>query len=266
MEGAARRLLRLCALFSVALAATAGSAAASDCRVPADAAPIAVKRVVDGDTVLLADGRALRLIGVNAPERGRKGVADDPHAAAAEAELVRLLRPAGLKLVAGREGFDRHGRSLGDLFLGDGALAAAELVRAGLGFAVVVPPNDAHIACLVAAEHEARTAHRGIWADPAPWTFDAAAPPSKVAGKFRRATGTVSARIERRAGLALDLDGEVELWVPAERRAAMASVLGRIAVGSRITVRGWWGSYRGRPSLRLEHPAQVETQTVETGR
>lgn len=265
VEGAARRLLRLCALCSIAFAMAAGAAPA-DCRAPANATAVTVKRVVDGDTVLLADGRSLRLIGVNAPERGRKGVADDPFAVAAEAELTRLLRPAGLKLVAGREGFDRHGRSLGDLFLDDGALAAATLVRAGLGFAVVVPPNDAHIACLIAAEHEARAARRGIWADPAPWTFDAASPPPKVAGKFRRAVGTVSARIERRAGLALDLDGEVELWVPAERRAAMAPALERIAVGSRITVRGWWGSYRGRPSLKLEHPAQVEVSTVETGR
>ena len=264
VEGAARRLLRLCLLVLLALAAPAGSAAAADCRVPVSAAAVTVKRVIDGDTVTLADGRSLRLIGVNTPELGRRGGSDDPLAAAAEAELMRLLRPAGLHMVAGREAFDRHGRSLGDLFLADGALAAEAMVRAGLGFAVVVPPNDTHIACLLAAEREARAARRGIWADPSPWTFSAARPPDKLAGKFRRATGTVSARVERHAGLALDLDGEVELWVPAERRAAMASALAGISVGSRLTVRGWWGSYRGRPSLRLEHPAQVEVEPVDS--
>lgn len=259
VEGAVRRLLRFCALGAALLAAVAADAAPADCRAPADAAPITVKRVIDGDTVQLADGRSLRLVGVNAPERGRKGAADDPLAAAADAELARLLRPAGLRLQPGREAFDRHGRSLGDLFLADGTLAAAALVRAGLGFAVAVPPNDAHIACLLAAEREARAARRGIWADPAPWTFDAKAPPTGLAGKFRRAVGTVSARNERRAGLALDLDGEVELWIPAERRAALAPALAQAALGSRLTVRGWWGSYRGRPSLTLTHPAQVET-------
>jgi endonuclease YncB( thermonuclease family) len=266
VEGAARRLLRFCALCSVVLASASGLAAPADCSARADAIPVAVKRVIDGDTVQLIDGRSLRLIGVNAPERGRKGGVDDPLAAAAEAELTRLLRPVGLRLAPGREAFDRHGRSLGDLFLDDGALAAAVLVRAGLGFAVVVPPNEVHIACLLAAEREARMARRGIWANPTPWTFDAAAPPAKLAGKFRRAVGTVSALSERRAGLALDLDGEVELWVPAERRAALAPVLANVTVGSRLTVRGWWGSYRGRPSLRLEHPAQVEASTVESGR
>lgn len=270
VEGAARRLLLFCTLLLIALATPVSFAAPADCRAPAAAAAIAVKRVIDGDTVTLADGRSLRLIGVNTPELGRRGGNDDPLATAALAELTRLLRPAGLRLAPGREAFDRHGRSLGDLFLADGALAAAAMVRSGLGFAVVVPPNDTHIACLLAAEHEARIAGRGIWADPAPWTFSASQPPNALAGKFRRATGSVSARVERRAGLALDLDGEVELWVPAERRAALAPALAGIEVGSRLTVRGWWGSYRGRPSLRLEHPAQIEAEPagapVETSR
>jgi len=270
VEGAVRRLLRFCALLGAAFAGAAVLAGEAPCRAPLGAPTVAVKQVIDGDTVVLGDGRSLRLIGVNAPELGRRGGNDDPLAAAAEAALARLLRPGELRLVAGREAFDRHGRSLGDLFLADGELAAAALVRAGLGFAVVVPPNDAHIGCLLAAEREARAARRGIWADPSFWSFDAAHPPERLAGKYRRATGIVSARTERRAGLALDLDGEVELWVPAERRAALAPTLARATVGARLTVRGWWGSYRGRPSLRLEHPAQVEAPVappaVETGR
>lgn len=265
VEGASRRLRRFCVPFFAATIAGAAAAADAPCRAPAAATAIAVKKVVDGDTVVLADGRSLRLIGINAPELGRKGAADDPLAAAADAELARLLRAGGLRLAAGRDAFDRHGRTLGDLFLADGRLAAEALVRAGLGFAVAVPPNDAHIACLLDAEGAARAARRGLWADPSYWSFDAARPPAQLAGKFRRATGTVSARAERRAGLALDLDGEVELWVPAERRAALSAALGRAAVGDRITVRGWWSSYRGRPSLRLEHPAQVEPP-IETRR
>ena len=45
VEGAARRLLRLCILVVLALAAPAGSAAAADCRVPVSAAAVTVKRV-----------------------------------------------------------------------------------------------------------------------------------------------------------------------------------------------------------------------------
>lgn len=258
VEGASRRLRRFCVPLFAAAIANAAPASDAPCLAPAAAAPIAIKHVVDGDTVVLADGRSLRLIGINAPEKGRKGAADDPLAAQASAELTRLLQGGRTRLTTGREAFDRHGRTLGDLFLADGGLAAEALVRAGLGFAVAVPPNDAHIACLLAAERTAREARRGLWADPSFWSFDAARPPQNLAGKFRRATGTVSARAERRAGLALDLDGEVELWVPAERRPALAAALGRAEVGDRITVRGWWSSYRGRPSLRLEHPAQVE--------
>jgi endonuclease YncB( thermonuclease family) len=270
VEGAVRRLLRFCALTGALLTAAAVAAGEAPCRAPPGASAVSIKRVIDGDTVVLGDGRSLRLIGVNAPEVGHRGGTDDPLGAAAAAKLAQLLQPGGLRLVAGREAFDSHGRSLGDLFLADGSLAAAALVHAGLGFAAVVPPNDAHIGCVLAAEREARAARRGVWADPSFWTFAADRPPEHLAGKFRRASGTISARTERRGGLALDLDGEVELWVPAERRAALAPTLAAATVGARLTVRGWWGSYRGRPSLRLTHPAQVEAPVappvVETGR
>jgi endonuclease YncB( thermonuclease family) len=259
VEGAVRRLLRFCVLLGALAATVAAAGAPASCRAPAGAAAVSVKKVRDGDTVVLADGRSLRVIGIDAPEVGHRGGSDDPLGAAASSELARLIAPGRLTLVPGREGFDRHGRSLGDLFLADGTLAAAKLLRAGLGFAIAVPPNDAYISCLLAAEREARSARRGVWADPAFWSFAAADPPAKLPGKFRRAIGTVSARHERRGGLALDLDGEVELWVPAERRAAMAQALASAKVGARLTVRGWWSSYRGRPSLRLVHPSQVET-------
>lgn len=42
-----------------------------------------VEHVYDGDTVRLADGRKVRLIGVNTPELGREGRADESHARAA---------------------------------------------------------------------------------------------------------------------------------------------------------------------------------------
>ena len=73
VEGAARRLLRFYALCGIAFAAHASGAATDDCRVPTSAPAVVVKQVIDGDTVRLADGRSLRLFGVNTPELGRRG-------------------------------------------------------------------------------------------------------------------------------------------------------------------------------------------------
>ncbi len=88
-----------------------------------------VRYVYDGDTVLLEDGRKVRLIGLNAPELGRDDQAPEPRAAAARDALVAILdshRQIGLRY--GRERHDRYGRVLAHLYLEDGVNINALLV------------------------------------------------------------------------------------------------------------------------------------------
>lgn len=79
-----------------------------------------VTRVVDGDSVWLAPstgGRAIevRLSGIDAPEICQ------PHGVASRRFLAALVlrQPVQLQVDAGRDGRDRHGRTLGVLFVGD---------------------------------------------------------------------------------------------------------------------------------------------------
>jgi endonuclease YncB( thermonuclease family) len=241
-----------------ALLAGAAQAAGGCDAAPSDAAPIAVRRTIDGDTVVLRDGRHLRLIGANALELGRDGAPDQPFARSASDRLRALIERGGLRFAPGRERLDRHGRTLGELFGADGRSLSAVLVEEGLALAVAVPPNDAAIGCLLALEAQARAARRGLWAAPERWTVAARTAPASLRG-FARVTGEVSARRERRGGLSVELDGRVELWVADAARAALAPRLAEVSPGTTLTVRGWWGAYRGRPSLRLVHPAQLET-------
>ena len=76
---------------------------AAQCPAPGSTQAVRVTRVVDGDTLHLADGRKARLIGLNAPELGRRGQAAQPFA-----------RPALLQSKAGDlnysgKGIARHG-------------------------------------------------------------------------------------------------------------------------------------------------------------
>ncbi len=57
------------------------------CPAPTTVGTFEVQRVVDGDTVRLKDGRSVRMIGVNAPETGKKGRPDEPFAVAARQRL-----------------------------------------------------------------------------------------------------------------------------------------------------------------------------------
>lgn len=83
------------------------------CPAPASVAPVHVQRVVDGDTVRLKDGRSVRMIGINAPETGKKGRSGEPFAVAAHQRLQALVNASDghLGLVPGREGKDRWANS-----------------------------------------------------------------------------------------------------------------------------------------------------------
>lgn len=258
-EGAFGRLPAFWALAAAIVASllSIGVARADACAMPAEARAIAVRFAIDGDTVRLADGRSLRLIGVNALETGKRGAPDEPLAHDAAVRLGELLRPGPTRAVPGAEAFDRHGRALADLYAADGRLVAAVLAGEGLALAVAVAPNLAVIDCVVAAEREARTARRGLWADPATWTVAARDAPADLRG-FKRVVGTVTEARAKRGGTAVVLDGRLELWLPMDPGDPLRTVRERALPGTRLAVRGWWGSYRGRPNLRIDHPVIVE--------
>lgn len=124
-----------------------------------------VRRVIDGDTLRLADGRSVRLIGINAPEIGRKGKRSEPMAETARRRLKALVRESGgrVSLVAGREAHDKYGRTLAHVYAGSGDNLAARLLSEGLGYRVAVAPNNRLVACQRRAETSARQAGIGLW-------------------------------------------------------------------------------------------------------
>ena len=123
-----------------------------------------LKRVIDGDTVQLSDGRHLRIIGIDTPELGRDGRADQPFAREAKAYVERLL-PVGSRvgLAYDNERVDRHGRTLAHLLRSNGEPLAVALLQQGYARTLVIPPNSRQAACYAALEAQARQQHRGIW-------------------------------------------------------------------------------------------------------
>ena len=155
-------VLSLIAAFVWADSAAAAPACAAD-RID-DRVRVSV--VQDGDTLLLADGRRLRLIGVNTPELGRDGRAAEAGAVAARDRLRHLLFMNGqqIQLRFDRERQDRYGRLLAHAFLNDGRSLTELLLAEGTGAQLVVPPNTWQADCYRAASDAARTERRGVWA------------------------------------------------------------------------------------------------------
>ena len=122
-----------------------------------------VERVIDGDTLLLADGARVRLIGVDCPESVKPDHPVEPFGPEASAFTKSFVAGGKVRLQFDRERIDRYDRFLAYVFVGD-AMLNEELVRAGLARV----ERRFHYSQSIQrqfdrAEEEARLARRGIW-------------------------------------------------------------------------------------------------------
>jgi micrococcal nuclease len=116
-----------------------------------------VQRVIDGDTFVLADGRHVRLAGINAPE---VDACFGPQAtgalrAAVEGKAVRL--ELGEKAAT-----DIYGRTLAYVWRGS-VLENEALVRAGDAREQYYGDNAKYRARYLTAQAQAQAAHLGLW-------------------------------------------------------------------------------------------------------
>ncbi len=123
----------------------------------------AVKRVVDGDTLLLANDVRVRLLGVDTPETVKPDHPVEPFGKEASAFTRDFVAGGQVRLRFDREREDKYGRTLAYVYVDD-AMLNEELIRAGFSAAkTYFNYSPAMKKRFVAAEKEARRARRGIW-------------------------------------------------------------------------------------------------------
>lgn len=234
----------------------AGSAGAADCALDGPGESVRVARVIDGDTLALEDGRHVRMLRINAPELGHEGAPDEPLARAATTELEHLLAAddsgakIAVKLHFDRERFDHYGRTLAHVERG-GRDLEREVLREGLAYLVIIPPNLALADCLREAERDARAARVGLW-DPAV--------PGPVAstgithGGYQRVRGRVE-RVQFGTVWWIEFAGGLRgVIYPEDQGHWMRQTLTAWR-GETIEVRGWvYRSRRGDWRMRLPTP------------
>jgi len=122
-----------------------------------------VAQVVDGDTLVLAGGIKVRVLGIDAPEMEKDGRPADFLAHQAKAALTELTLNRTVSLSYDRLRYDHYGRLLAYLFLPDHTLVNTELVRRGLARVYFIAPNLRYQKDLLVAQQEAIEAQRGVW-------------------------------------------------------------------------------------------------------
>ncbi|HKC31941.1 MAG TPA: thermonuclease family protein [Xanthobacteraceae bacterium] len=242
-----------------------------------------VARVVDGRTFVLADGREVRLAGIEVPPEADLTIRPEAPAtegASAQAppspDRGRAATEALAALVAGQETVlkrakpvtDRYGRLLADAYVSrDGAegSVAKTLLAQGLARVAARPGDAACPAELRAAERAARTGRLGLWADPRYFSH-AAENPGEIAaerGRFtlvegkvvsvRESGGTIYVNFGRR----WSEDFTVTISKRHERIFAAAGLEPQKLSGRRVVVRGWVEE-RGGPWIEASTPEQIE--------
>ena len=116
--------------------------------------------MIDGDTFVDADGRKIRLLGMDTPEKG------EPYCSAATDELSRLIAGRKLRFEYGGQPDDRYGRKLAFVFADDSIFVNERLLADGLARAYFFEENmldSPYADRLCRAQRSALQAHLGIW-------------------------------------------------------------------------------------------------------
>ena len=121
-----------------------------------------VARVLDGDTIVLTNGRHVRLVQLDAPETDE----DECYAAEAKGVLIRLLpfeTEVEIELDPALDKRDRFGRTLAYLEK-NGTNINLELVREGAASPYFFHGDQGRYASdFLQAAHHAQKHHRGLW-------------------------------------------------------------------------------------------------------
>ncbi len=137
----------------------------------ADREKVAVKRVIDGDTIELSDGRKVRYIGVDTPETVDPRKPVQCFGREASAKNHELVENKEVELEKDISETDRYGRLLRYVYAGD-VMVNEELVKEGFAQSSTFPPDVKYQERFNDAQLLASKENRGLWgsclASPAP--------------------------------------------------------------------------------------------------
>ncbi len=251
MKRRSHRILSIAAAAPLALF-VCNAAAQEPCKLTAiGSAEVAAVR--DGRTLLLADGRELRLAGIEVTGASR-------------ATLQSLVAGHPLRLERLAPETDRYGRLMAFAFIGDGRESVQQaMLEKGYARVSARLGDKPCAGALLSAERAARAAGRGLWADPnfAPLSAENLVRLQAERGRFALVEGKVLSVHESGATIYVNFgrhwtrDFSVTILKRLRRTFAAAGVdLNRLE-GRRIRVRGWI-EQRGGPLIAAETPGQIE--------
>ncbi|KAF3983961.1 MAG: nuclease [Methylococcales symbiont of Hymedesmia sp. n. MRB-2018] len=214
-----------------------------------------VKKVYDGDTVLLTNGNTVRFLGINTPETEKGNKLAQAGGEEAKRWLAKMLKNKKIRLEADVEKKDKYGRLLAYLFTEDKQHINLELVKRGLATVNIHPPNLKYTKQLLSAQQSAEKAEKGIWKykEYTPNTVD-----NIQSGRFKgwqRVIGNIKKIHNTGKYSYLNLTDKFSLKIPRKSQALFPKM--KSYIGKKVEVRGWINKHKNRYSMFIRHPSAI---------
>ncbi|WP_338324015.1 thermonuclease family protein [Candidatus Methylobacter oryzae] len=215
-----------------------------------------VKTVYDGDTVVLEDGRRIRLLGINTPEIRHRDKPADAGGYEAKRWLVDKLQDTKVRLEAGAEKTDDYGRMLAHLFTENKEHINLQLVAAGLASVSIFPPNLLYESELVQAQEKAERAKLGIWGRPEYATMPAAGLTEAGHPGWTRLVGKVVDIRNTGKSVYLKFSDMFDARIQSQWLDLFPDV--NDYLGKNVEVRGWLNKNKGHWTMLIRHPSSIK--------
>ena len=217
-----------------------------------------VRHVHDGDTVMLEDGRKIRLIGIDTPELARDGQPSQPYAEVARDHARQLIQQYGnvVQLHYEPERMDHYRRILAHILLSDGSSLQARLIDAGLAVAYTTPPNDRYSHCYQHIETRAQQKRAGFW-EHTKYQVIASEQITPSINGFRLVNGRVTHIGTSKKAIWLNFG---RTFAARIAKKDLAHFDGRVIddyLGQVLTVRGWIRHRNGKTIMSVRHPSLI---------
>ncbi len=220
-----------------------------------------IKKVFDGDTVLLDDGEKVRLLGINTPEIGDADSKEEPMAKEAKLYLQSLIEGKKIRLETDAVEYDKYQRRLAHLFSENGDHLNLKLVEQGFATVNIHPPNLLHFERLMQAQQVAEKQKIGIWneADYQPRPIEQI---SQTKGRgWQRLVGKPHTIKEGRKYTRLQFSDSINVRISKDNLTYFPDL--HSYLDKEVEVRGWISKRKDKFSILIKHPsALVKSPTL----
>jgi micrococcal nuclease len=215
-----------------------------------------VKTVYDGDTLVLEDGRKIRLLGINTPEVQHRSQMADAGGMEAKQWLINKVKGTKIRLETDFERQDKYGRILAHVFTENDEHINQHLVEAGLAAVSIYPPNLLYADRLINAQQKAESSKIGIWGEEQYAVLSVAQLPNGGHPGWTRLQGKVVDIRGSRKFVYLKFSPRFEVRI--ERKWLPLFTEFEKYPGQTIEVRGWLNKYKGGYSMLIRHPSAIK--------